>query len=167
MSLANFNFRNFFGPALAAGLFLVPAASHAQSGGAFAGYGGNWSGNGSITIADQGSERIRCRGTYTVDGGGNSLHQSLRCASDSYKFELVSDINASGSQLTGSWSETSRNIQGILFGEAQPGHFRVNVTGPGFIANLSLNTHGNRQSVTVNSQGTQTAGASITLTRSK
>jgi hypothetical protein len=95
------------------------------------------------------------------------MQQHLRCASDSYRFDLSSDVRAQGGQVSGTWSESSRRVQGVLFGQAQPGRISVNVTGPAFVANLSLTTHGDRQSVTINSAGAQAAGASITLHRSK
>src|SRR5688572_29744065 len=47
---------------------------------------GNWSGSGTITVRDGGRERLRCRGQFT--GGSNALTMALRCASDSYRFEL-------------------------------------------------------------------------------
>ena len=53
---------------------MAPALAQADSA-PFANYAGNWSGSGSITIADGGTERIRCRGTYTVDGSGNKVDE--------------------------------------------------------------------------------------------
>ncbi len=74
--------------------------SHAESG-AFAGMAGNWSGGGTITLDDGSSERIRCRATYAVRADGNGLNQTLTCASDSYKFNLASDVIARGAALSG------------------------------------------------------------------
>jgi len=47
------------------------------------------------------TERLRCRATYRVDGSGTGLQQSLRCASDSYKFDLSSDLVTQGSRISG------------------------------------------------------------------
>ncbi len=85
-------------------LALISSPVHAQSAGIFAGLGGNWSGTGTIFVADGGSERIRCRATYTVGADNMTLQQNLRCASDSYKFELTTDIKSNGSNVTGYWS---------------------------------------------------------------
>ena len=82
----------------------------------FAGFDGNWSGNGTVSLSDGSTERIRCKATYKVNGTGNGLKQSLRCASDSYKFDLSSDVVSEGDEITGNWSETSRNIFGIRAG---------------------------------------------------
>lgn len=148
-------------------VFLLPATTSFAETGPFVGLAGSWSGSGTVALAGGPKERIRCRATYSVVAGGNGLRQSLRCASDSYRFDLASNVQYQNGQLSGSWSETSRNIQGTLFGRAQPGHFEVNVVGPAFLANLKLTTQGRHQSVTIHSQGAQGAGASITLTRSK
>ena len=71
------------------------SASHAQSG-PFAGMAGIWSGSGIVTLDDGSTERIRCRATYAVGAGGNGLEQTLTCASDSYKFNLSSNVMAQG-----------------------------------------------------------------------
>lgn len=65
----------------------------------FAGLSGSWTGSGSIALSDGSHERLRCRATYRVDGSGTKLQQTLRCASDSYKVELSSDVVSDGAQL--------------------------------------------------------------------
>jgi hypothetical protein len=146
---------------LAALAFTSP--SHAQSG-AFAGLAGVWSGGGTVTLDDGSTERIRCRATYAVGNGGNGLNQSLTCASDSYRFNLASNVVASGGSLSGTWSESSRGISGGLEGRGANGNFQVVASAPGFSANISLTTRGNRQSVVIKAEG-QFRGASISLSR--
>jgi hypothetical protein len=140
-------------------------ASYAQAGGPFSGLAGVWSGGGTVTLDDGSTERIRCRATYAVGGGGNGLQQTLTCASDSYKFNLTSNVTAQGSAISGSWSETSRNINGAIEGRASGGTIQVVANAPGFSANISLTTRGNKQSVTIRAES-QFKGASISLTRS-
>jgi hypothetical protein len=137
--------------------------SYAQSG-PFAGMAGNWSGGGTVTLDDGSSERIRCRATYAVGAGGTGLNQSLTCASDSYRFILSSNVVAQGSALSGTWSESSRGISGNLEGRGSNGNFQVVASAPGFTANLSLTTRGNRQSVVIRAES-QFRGASISLAR--
>lgn len=139
-------------------------ASYAQSG-PFAGLAGVWSGGGTFTLDDGSSERIRCRATYAVGAGGNGLNQSLTCASDSYRFNLSSNVVASGQSLSGTWSESSRGIKGSLEGRGANGNFQVVASAPGFTASISLTTRGNRQSVVIRADG-QFRGASISLSRS-
>jgi hypothetical protein len=140
-------------------------SSHAQSGGAFAGMAGVWSGAGTVTLDDGSTERIRCRATYAVGAGGNGLQQTLTCASDSYKFNLSSNVVAQGSAISGTWNEASRNINGNIEGRAGGGVVQVIANAPGFSANISLTTRGNKQSVVIRAES-QFKGASITLTRS-
>jgi len=145
-------------------LLMSASASHADSG-VFAGYAGTWSGNGTISIADGGDERIRCRGTYTIAPDGNTLHQSLRCASDSYRFDLVSEVRAQGTYISGTWSETSRNVTGTLDGRINNGNIEALVTTNAFAATLSMAARGNRQSFSISSKG-ELRGVTITLARS-
>src|SRR4051812_12900120 len=84
--------------AIGAALMLSASAGHAQSG-PFNGFNGAWSGNGTVALSDGTTERIRCRADYKVDDTGLNLKQSLRCASDSYKFDLTSDVTSQGERI--------------------------------------------------------------------
>ncbi|MDB5633381.1 MAG: hypothetical protein JWR49_2236, partial [Tardiphaga sp.] len=114
---------------------------------------------------DGSKERIRCKATYAVSSEGNGLNQALLCASDSYKFELKSDVIARGGTLSGTWAETTRNVGGSLEGRAGNGQFNVIVTAPAFTARLTMTTNGNKQNVSISSEG-QFKGANIALSRS-
>ncbi|WP_371426207.1 hypothetical protein [Tardiphaga sp.] len=149
---------------LCAALGLTSAAAYAQSA-PFAGMAGVWSGNGTISLEDGSKERIRCKATYAVSGDGTGLNQSLLCASDSYKFELKSDVKSRGGELSGNWAETTRGVTGSLEGRASAGRFNVDVSSPAFSAKLILTTTGNKQQVSITSEG-QFRGASISLNRS-
>jgi hypothetical protein len=140
------------------------SAGYAQSG-PFAGMAGVWSGGGTLTLDDGSTERIRCRATYAVGNGGNGLNQSLTCASDSYRFNLSSNVIASSGSLSGTWSESSRGVNGSLEGRGANGNFQVIASAPGFSANISLTTRGNRQTVVIRAES-QFRGASISLSRS-
>jgi len=138
----------------------------AQSGpGAFAGLAGVWSGAGTVTLDDGSTERIRCRATYAVGDNGTGLNQTLLCASDSYKFNLSSNVIADNGVLSGTWNEASTNVSGILQGRGSNGSFEVVATSPVFSANIALTTRGNKQSVVIKAEK-QFKGASITLSRS-
>ena len=148
----------------AVAFLLTVSAAHAQSG-PFAGFNGAWSGTGTVALSDGTTERIRCKADYKVDGSGLSLKQSLRCASDSYKFDLSSDVTSQGNRISGNWSEASRNIFGNLQGTAGGGQIEVFVEASGFAANLTLRTNGNRQTVQINSKG-EIRGVTITMVKS-
>src|ERR1700736_2544525 len=147
-----------------AALMLSVSAGHAQSG-PFAGFSGAWSGNGTVALSDGTTEKIRCRADYKVNDSGLGLKQNLHCASDSYKFDLSSDVTSQGDRISGSWSEASRNIFGNLQGTAGGGQIQVFVEASGFSANLTLRTAGNKQTVQISSKG-EIRGVNITMVRS-
>src|SRR5260221_9302489 len=149
---------------VAAALMLSVSVSHAQSG-RFAGFDGSWSGNGTVSLSDGTSERIRCKADYKVNGTGLGLKQSLHCASDSYKFDLSSDVTSQGDRISGNWSEASRNIFGNLQGTAGGGQIDVFVEASGFAANLTLRTNGKKQTAHINSKG-EIRGVNITMVKS-
>jgi hypothetical protein len=140
---------------------LAASTSHAQSS-AFAGLAGSWSGGGSVMLDDGSSERIRCRAVYRVSGP--NMDMTLTCASDAYKFNLAANVVDRGGTVSGSWSESSRNVSGSLEGRGGGGNFQVVASAAGFNANISLHTVGNRQSVTMRADS-QFRGANITLTK--
>ncbi|KAB1078942.1 hypothetical protein [Methylobacterium soli] len=131
----------------------------------FAGLAGTWSGSGTVSLSGGGRERIRCRSTHQVGGNGNAVQSNLRCASDSYQFQLASRISYGAGAITGTWSETTRGVSGTLSGHADVGQLAARASAPGFVADLSLSTRGRRQVVTIRSEGTDLAGASVTLNR--
>jgi len=145
-------------------LLLWASPGHAQSG-PFAGLAGSWSGSGTIGTSNGERERIRCRASYAVNSGGNSLRQSLRCASDSYRFDLGTDVRHAGGDIHGSWSEATRGINGNLSGTVRGSEIRARTDGPGFAANLAMSTRGHRQAVTIQATGGDITEVSITLGR--
>ncbi len=148
-----------------AALMLSMAAGHAQSSGPFAGFDGTWSGTGTVSLSDGQTEHIRCKANYRVNPNGLSLKQTLDCASDSYKFDLTSDVTSNGDRISGNWSEKSRNIFGNLQGTAGGGTIEVFVEANGFAANLTLRTNGTKQTVQISSKG-EIRGVNITMTKS-
>src|SRR5260221_7664961 len=135
-----------------AALLLSVQARPAKSG-PFAGFDGAWSGNGTVSLSDGTTERIRCKADYKVNGSGLGLKQNLHCASDSYKFDLSSDVTSQGDRISGSWSEASRNVFGNLQGTAGGGQIDVFVKAFRFSANLKLQTNGTRQTLMISTKG--------------
>ena len=148
-----------------AALLLAVTAGHAQSSGPFAGFDGNWSGSGTVALSNGTTENIRCKADYKVSSSGLGLKQNLHCASDSYKFDLSSDVTSQGDRISGNWSEKSRNIFGNLQGTAGGGQIDVFVEAAGFAANLNLRTNGRSQVVQIDSKG-EIRGVKITMTKS-
>lgn len=150
--------------AVAAVLFgtaTLSAPSQAQSG-PFAGMAGNWSGGGTVNLDDGSTERIRCRARYAVSG--YSMNLTLTCASDAYKFALDGHVSAEGNAISGTWTESSRGISGVLQGRGGGGNYQLAANAAGFNANISLSTRGNRQSVSIRADN-QFRSANISLSR--
>jgi hypothetical protein len=141
---------------------VFPFPAFAQSA-PFAGMAGRWTGTGTVTLDDGSTERIRCRATYSV--AGHDMGLTLTCASEAYKFDLEARVVADGTgAITGTWSESSRNVSGNLRGHGANGNFQVTASGPSFNANISLVTHGNHQSIVMRPDS-QFRAASIALSR--
>ena len=153
--------------AASAALLCAGLTSAGAAEGAFVGLSGYWSGTGTISVADGPSERLRCRADYAVDGSGTKLNQNLRCASDSYKFEVLSNLVNQGGSISGSWSETTRNAGGDVSGKVSGGMISGAVSGVGFNATISVSTHGNQQAVTIRPNGsTNIRDVTVSLKRS-
>lgn len=140
---------------------LAASTSHAQSS-AFAPLAGNWSGGGTVSLDDGSSERIRCRANYQVTGP--TMDMNLTCASDAYKFNLRASVSAAGGDVTGTWSETSRNIGGSIQGRGANGSFQVVAQAAGFNANIGLRTTGHKQSISMKADS-QFRAANISLSK--
>jgi len=140
---------------------------HAQGPAPFQKLAGQWSGNGTIELSNGTQEPIRCRAAYDVLEQQSNLQLNIRCASESYGFDLRASATYAAGAITGTWSEATRNAAGTISGKADGDRFQVVAKGPAFTAILTLVTRGNRQSVTIQSQDekTRVKGASIALHR--
>ena len=149
---------------LVSGLLLTSAHADPNSEGPFLGLSGHWSGAGTVTMTNGVTERIRCKATYAVNATGKSVQQTLRCASDSYRVEISSNVISEGGSLSGSWAEATRRVSGNISGHASGAEIVANVAGASFTARLDLRTQGERQSVTIRPQGgTDVTAVSIAL----
>lgn len=142
---------------------LFAAATPAFAEGPFSALQGSWSGGGTINMRDGSTERLRCRATYAVGGGGNSATQNLRCASDSYRVDISSNVVASGGSLSGSWSETSRGVSGQLSGQVNGDNISATVSGSGFGAGIAIATRGPSQSVSIRVNGGDVQSVALSL----
>jgi hypothetical protein len=155
------------------GLWLAAASLHssalaqasATAASPFGDLSGSWSGTGTVTLSNGTTERLRCQASYQLALGGSNLRQDLRCASDSYNFDLRTRVDHQGGSLSGTWWEVSRNASGQISGQASRGQIQAVVQGPGFSAGLAMGTRGDQQTVTIRSQGTELSQVSISLRR--
>jgi hypothetical protein len=131
----------------------------------FAMLAGTWTGGGKIDLTNDIHEKLRCRATYTYNQSSNGLALAIRCASDNYKFELTSNVVDRGGNLSGTWNETAYGVSGTISGRVNGGHISAVAKGDSFTAALSVNTNGNRQSVTITPQATYIINVQIGLGR--
>ena len=125
---------------------------------------GSWTGAGVITLASGTKERIRCRAKYDVDGAGSNVDLVLRCASDSYNFELQSSVAHRNGAVSGNWSENTRHVGGNIEGSANGNAISVRVSGL-ISATLGMSTNGNQQSISIQAPGTELQSVAISMNR--
>ena len=148
--------------------FFIPLLPTAAVTGPFADFSGTWSGTGTVRTGGNAPERIRCNANYRQRGSSqHEVDLQLRCASDSYNFDLAGQFTADEhNEITGQWTERSRNTGGTAIGRANGERLDVHVESGGFAADLVMVTRNRRQSVTIDSQGGgQIVKASISLSR--
>ena len=145
--------------------WLSATPGHAQT--PLSALSGTWGGVGTINMSNGAAERIRCRAVYAVASGGKKMQQNLTCASDSYKFELASEISYEAGALSGNWSEASRKVGGALTGTARGNQIVARADGGIFSANISLVTQGEKQQVAITSQGGDITGVSISMSKGR
>ena len=158
--------RSTFAVAAAAvvlGLAALPGSAFAF-GSPFTAMSGSWSGSGTITTSDGNKERIRCRAKYDVDSGGSTLDLTIRCASDSYNFELQSNVAHRNGAVSGNWSENTRHVGGNIEGSASGNAISVRVSGV-ISATLGMSTNGNQQSISIQAPGTELQSVAISMSR--
>ena len=139
----------------------MPATVQAFSG-PFTAMSGSWTGSGTITTSSGNKERIRCRAKY--DGAGSTLDLTLRCASDSYNFELQSNATHSNGNVSGTWSESTRRVGGNIDGNASGNAMRLRVSGV-ISATLGVSTNANQQSISIQAPGTELQSVAISMNR--
>lgn len=148
-------------------LIFCPSPAPAQRWGVFGHLVGQWTGSGTIDLSNGMHEPLRCRASYDLPADQLKLELNIRCASDSYNFDLFATAVLSGRSVSGTWSESTHAAGGTISGTAEGERIQVRADSPGFSANLSLTTHGNRQSVLIRTPDPSAGikGATINLRR--
>lgn len=146
----------------------IPLPSAFAQAGPFAEFTGSWTGSGQLRPEGGTAERIRCNANYRPGSSQREIELQLRCASDSYNFDLVGQFKADDqNQINGSWTERSRSTGGTAVGNTQGDRLQLHIESAGFSAELVMVTRNRRQSVDIDLHGAgQIVKASITLNRS-
>ena len=113
----------------------------------FAGLLGRWTGEGKLGVKDNAPEIVKCRVTYIAGEDADHLKQTIRCATAGGSIEVQSAVSHAAGVLTGTWSETTHNINGELSGQVTPRGFRVVVKGGELAANMDIIMMRNSQQI--------------------
>jgi hypothetical protein len=151
--------------AMVAGATGMMTAAAAEQAGVFISLSGDWSGDGTVNTNSGTTERIRCRASYVVNQRGDNLQQELRCASDSYKFEVSSTMIYDNGAIRGTWAERNENVIGELNGLVYPDRISGGVHGSLFTAKVAVITDGAKQSVNIEPTGTSIKAISIRMNK--
>jgi hypothetical protein len=156
------------GASVVLAVWLATSSAQAQVASPFTKLAGEWAGRGTIELANGTHEAIKCRASYDVLEEKNNLQLSIRCASDSYNFDMHASATLASNAVSGSWSEVSRNVAGKISGTAEGDRIDVVADSSAFTASLALTTRGDKQSVVIKSKEANSTvkGASINLQRS-
>jgi hypothetical protein len=73
-------------------------------------------------------------------------------------------VVAQGGEVTGNWSETSRNVGGNIQGRGANGSFQVIAQAAGFSSSISLKTTGSKQQIAMKADS-QFRAANISLSK--
>jgi hypothetical protein len=153
--------------ALPLAVLLSSAAAPAFAAGPFTGFPGEWTGTGDVTMSDGSRDKIRCKASYSVGPSGEALNINVNCASDSYRVNIISNVVAQGNSFSGTWRETTRQVNGDVTGRVPAqGEYQASLQGTGFGIELAATSNGKVQAITINSQGTDVQSVKISLRKS-
>jgi hypothetical protein len=121
--------------------------------------GGEWSGSGTLKLANGKSERIRCHGEANADEA--LVRQYFSCASTGGKFSFSTSLKFSGNQVSGDWRGPDRS--GTLSGRATTGSISLRLVSDTGSGNLRATLSHCAQSLTVTGWSKEMRSLSVRL----
>jgi hypothetical protein len=159
-----FSIRAAVSPArLALVVALLLTALAASGAGLFDYLVGTWSGTGTVKLTDGGREKIKCKASYAVPESA-IVKISLTCASEIYKITLEGTMQYRDGVITGTWRETTRDVEGSFTGRVNGNQILLNTSGI-IAAALTVTTTGPTQTVVLKLEGAKVSSVTITLKR--
>jgi hypothetical protein len=128
---------------------------------------GSWSGGGTIALSSGAKERIRCRANYRLGSSSTNLRLDLSCEGDTYRFELQAQLSYRDGMISGNWSESTRATGGSIDGRVASNQINIRAEGQTFTALLFVTTRGDRQSISIQSPGSEMSDVTVALTRAR
>lgn len=126
---------------------------------------GSWSGSGTAKFEGGQSEKLECRGHFTIKSGESGMGLALRCASAGAKIDMRSLLAVDNGSVSGTWEERTFNASGNLAGKASSGSLSLVISGGGLAGSMSMTFSQSSQSVHFTTSGTALRSASIRLNR--
>jgi hypothetical protein len=127
---------------------------------------GFWSGHGSIALTNGKTERVKCNVRYKSEGG-SQIRQVMRCASSDYSINSLADLRLKGSQVSGTWEETTYAAKGDVSGRFGGDSFALSIQGASFSAAMSVALSSCKQSLSITPQGLDVTRISISLEKDR
>jgi hypothetical protein len=127
---------------------------------------GFWSGHGSIALTNGKTERVKCNVRYKAEGG-SQIRQTMRCASSDYSINSLADLRLKGSQVSGTWEETTYAAKGDVTGRFGGDSFALSIQGASFSAAMNVTLSNCKQSVSITPQGLDVTRVSISLAKER
>lgn len=124
---------------------------------------GRWSGPGSIVMSNGTSEQMRCIATYFVEANGATVRQNLRCASQGFKIDAVTNLSVADGRVTGKWEERTWDTVGAIKGSVVSDGFALTIDGPGFSAAMAVKTTNCNQTISITPRAYEVSRISMSL----
>ncbi len=132
-------------------LILIPNAAFGDQGpNSLAGFGGNWTGSGTLKV-ESASERFKCRAYNT--GTEASLKIALRCSNASASYELRGIISLAGKDVAGTWDLRTYNVTGVIAGKFSGTRLSGTMEGGGYSGKFSVSRTASGLEMEVSSSG--------------
>ena len=153
------------GAALLASGAIILGAGAATADSAIENLTGKWTGQGALETSTGARETVKCVVVYEVKSANTVINQNLRCASASYKIDALTQMKIAGTQVTGTWAESSFGTSGSVSGQVRAGGFNIVVDGGLFSARMTVASGKASQTLNILPAGLAVTKISIGLKR--
>ena len=124
---------------------------------------GSWSGSGTVKFTDGGREQITCNAVWELPDSSTATARTT-CVGRLHKGTILSTLRHHDGLIGGSWSETTRDVEGTLSGSVDGNRILLTVSRL-FPATVTIITSGDQQTALLQAQGTKVESILVIFTR--
>jgi hypothetical protein len=124
---------------------------------------GSWSGSGTVKFTDGGREQIKCNAVWELPDSSTATAR-VTCVGRPHKGTIQSTVRYHDGLIGGSWSETTREVEGTLSGRIDGNRILLTVSRL-FPATVTIITSADQHSGLLQAQGTKVESISVIFTR--